>query len=104
MTSRYSQSPYMRVQQPTLPNRQYILFTWSKCKQCQDLKRNLSGYLQSGRIKEYDLDSLSNNPNLMRLFLQVSPGRNVPAMAILNNGMLESALVGVGKIMNTRFL
>lgn len=80
-------------------NKQYILFTWSKCKQCQELKRNLSAYIQSGRIIEYDLDALGSNPNLMRLFNQISPSRNVPAMAVLNNGSLEQSLVGVGRIM-----
>lgn len=84
---------------PASNARQYILFTWTKCKQCQELKRNLVPHLQSGRIKEYDLDAIRTNNNLMGVFNRISPNRNVPAMAIVSNGILESGAVGVSDIM-----
>jgi len=81
------------------PVKTYMLFTWTRCKQCQELKRNLKGSLQSGKIIEYDLDNIRSNDNLMNLFNRISPNRNVPAMAILNNGQFERGVVGVGQIM-----
>ena len=87
------------VQRAPPARKTYTLFTWTRCKQCQDLKRNLVGPIQSGKITEYDLDNIRGNANLMNLFSQISPNRNVPAMAIFNNGQFERGVVGVGQIM-----
>lgn len=100
MNSRFALSSYNASNTNRQGTKQYILFTWTRCKQCQELKRNLNSYIQSGRIVEYDLDNLSKRPDLMTLFNRVSPSRNVPAMAVLNGGMLERSLVGVAQIMS----
>lgn len=78
---------------------QYILFTWSKCKQCQEMKKNLRYQIQTGIIREYDLDTLGDKPTLMRLFNYTSPHHNVPALAVISNGIVQEKHVGIKPIM-----
>lgn len=79
-------------------NKQYILFTWSKCKQCAELKR-YSPQISSRGVTQYDLDNISGDQNLWRVFQAISPKSQVPALALINNGMLEKGVVGLSPVM-----
>lgn len=80
------------------PKQQAILFTWSKCKQCQDLKRALQTRRTNIQVYEYDLDNIQSNQNLMNIFNRVSPKRNVPALAVINGNSLVRGSVGMNEI------
>jgi glutaredoxin len=85
---------------PPQGTKNYVLFTWSKCGQCKELKNSLMSNPQTRNITEYDLDNIKDNPNLMRVFRQISPNNNVPAMAVYNNGVYERSAIGMRPIMN----
>lgn len=94
----YTNPPVVNSQPVVANTRRYVLFTWSKCKQCVELKRNFGQQLQARRVVEYDLDTIRNQPDLMVLFNRTSPNRNVPAIAVINNRLLEAKAVGVNEI------
>lgn len=79
---------------------EYLIFTWDKCSRCKDLKGALGHLITSGRIKEYDLDRIASNAQLMRLFRTISPSNNVPALAIVRNGALIGKGVGADQIIS----
>lgn len=75
-----------------------ILFTWSKCTKCREVKQKAYRYIQSGKIREYDLDLAQSYPNIMNIFKSVSPGGKVPALAVINAGRIKRGVVGADEI------
>lgn len=80
-------------------DRQYILFTWSKCVNCVELKKKLQGYINRGVIKEVDLEAASNNQSLMNIFQSISPNNHVPAMIIVQNGRVTRSAINPREIL-----
>lgn len=93
--------PINRLRPQPVSDKKYLLFTMSKCSQCRELKGKIDPYIRSGKVIEYDLDTIRTNSDMMNLFMRTSPNRNVPAMAIVENNMLVGAKVGSKPIMQT---
>lgn len=91
-------SSYSARNTPGMNRREYILFTWSKCSQCNELKKYLPR-VRSVVINVKDLDIVCKDPILWNIFTSVSPSSKVPALVIVNNGMVERGILGLAPIM-----
>lgn len=79
---------------------QWLLFTWSRCSQCTRLKPYVQHHINNGTIREYDLDQIRGNAQLMRIFRSVSNAGNVPALVLIDRGQITNQAVGVGSILS----
>lgn len=89
----------MRRSYQNTPVKQRILFTWSKCGQCQELKKKISAYISNGAVQEYDLDTIPSGSSLMKVFRQISPSGSVPALVVLSDGRIEGSATGMSSIL-----
>lgn len=78
---------------------QWLLFTWSRCSQCARLKPYLQRYINAGIVREYDLDQIRGNQQLMRIFMTVSRSGHVPALVLVDRDHIGAQAVGVSPIM-----
>jgi hypothetical protein len=81
---------------------QFILFTMMNCGNCTSLKSNsqIKEWINTGAIKTYDVTKLDPTSSLWKLFLQVSPNRQIPALAVLESNRLVDSNVGLQNILS----